>query len=67
LLHARGGKMLKEDFRCSFCTVVTRIRKAFEKVRVDDSRDYLVSTDDGTASYELKIDNNRIVFVSSVM
>jgi CRISPR-associated protein (TIGR02584 family) len=49
-----------DDFRDSFSTIVTRIRKAFQKVGIDDERYYLVSTDDGTASYKLSVKGELI-------
>ena len=51
-------------FRGEFSKVVTLIAKKFQAKGVDN-RYYLVSTDDGTASYELKIDKNRIKFESN--
>jgi CRISPR-associated protein (TIGR02584 family) len=51
-----------EDFRDSFSTVVNRIKDAFKNVGVSDDRYFLVSTDDGTASYRLRIKKDRIKF-----
>ncbi len=49
-------------FRGEFSKVVTLIAKKFSAKGVDN-RYYLVSTDDGTASYKLEIASERIKFV----
>ncbi len=49
------------DFRGEFSKVVTLIANKLKGKGVDD-RYFLISTDDGTASYKLKIDKNRIKF-----
>jgi hypothetical protein len=51
-----------QEFRNAFSTVVTRIRKNFEKVGICDDRYYLVSTNDKTASYRFGIKPERIIF-----
>lgn len=50
------------NFRSEFSKVVTLIAHKF-KAKGVDNRYYLVSTDDGTASYSLKIAPERIKFV----
>jgi CRISPR-associated protein (TIGR02584 family) len=50
-----------EDFRNAFSKVVTLICNKF-KAKGVDNRYYLVSTEDGTASYTIKINNERIKF-----
>lgn len=51
-----------DEFRNSFSTVVTRIKSRFEKTGIRDDRYYLVSTNDGTASYCFRINPSRIIF-----
>lgn len=51
-----------DDFRSEFSKVVTLIGNKF-KAKGVDNRYYLVSTDDGTASYKLGIGQERIKFV----
>ena len=50
-----------DDFRGEFSKVVTLIGNKF-KAKGVDNRYYLVSTDDGTASYSLKLGAERIKF-----
>ncbi len=50
------------NFRDEFSVVVTRIRQKFEKEGID-SRYFLVSTEDGTASYQICLNSERISIV----
>lgn len=57
-----GGDKDFDSFRSEFSVIVARIKERFEACGIDDNRYYLVSVEDGTASYQLKISPTRIIF-----
>jgi len=64
LEKGKSDKQKREDFsdfRGAFSKVITLIKSKLENIGID-SRYYLVSTDDGTASYRLKISSQHIKF-----